>query len=90
LVKATPRNGWIDVALDALCVENTDERGWRFAPHGWVAMRASLDAKLDGLTQRIIGAGSPSPTVLNMAFSRLSIETRLSRRCKRRACNGIE
>ena len=23
-------------------MENTDERGWRLAPHGWVVMRASL------------------------------------------------
>ncbi len=32
---AAPSNDWIDVAPDALGVENTDERGWRFAPHGW-------------------------------------------------------
>jgi hypothetical protein len=35
---------WIDAAPDAQCMENTDERGWRFAPHGWLAMQASLAA----------------------------------------------
>jgi len=34
-----------------------DERGWRFAPHGSVVMWASLNPELDGLTERIIGAG---------------------------------
>jgi hypothetical protein len=38
-------------------MENTDERGWRFAPYGWAAMRPSLDPELDGLTERVICAG---------------------------------
>jgi hypothetical protein len=32
-------NDWIDVAADGLGAENTDEHGWRFAPHGWKVMR---------------------------------------------------
>jgi hypothetical protein len=36
---------------------DTDERGWRVAPHGWLVMRASPDPELDGLTERIVGAG---------------------------------
>jgi hypothetical protein len=51
------RSNWIDAVSDALGIDNTDERGWRLAPHGWVVMRASLDPELDGLTERIIGAG---------------------------------
>jgi hypothetical protein len=35
-------------------MENPDERGWRFAPHGWLVIRASVDAELDGLTERIV------------------------------------
>jgi hypothetical protein len=38
-------------------IENTDEHGWRFAPHGWLVMRSSLDREFDGLTEQIIGAG---------------------------------
>ena len=55
--KATPRNDWIDAARMGWVRENTDEHGWRFGPHGWVVMRASVDPELDGLTERIIGSG---------------------------------
>jgi hypothetical protein len=30
-------------------MENTDERGWRFVPHGWARMRTSVDLGLDAL-----------------------------------------
>ena len=51
---ATRSNDWIDAASEELGIENTDERGWRVAPHGWVVMLASLDPELDGLTGRVI------------------------------------
>ncbi len=34
-------------APDALGIENSDERGWRFAPHGWVVTLASLNPASD-------------------------------------------
>ena len=37
---------WFDAAADTLGRENTDERGWRPAPYGWLVMRASLDPEL--------------------------------------------
>jgi hypothetical protein len=64
------QNNWIDEALDGLGLGNTDERGWRFAPHGWVVMRASLDAATDGLTERIIGAAMASSDPLRGRFIR--------------------
>jgi hypothetical protein len=41
------RHDRIDLELDGLGVENTDERGWRFAPHGWVVARATPNLALD-------------------------------------------
>ncbi len=49
-------------------------------------MRASLDGELDGLTERIIGAGFAVSLGLGQAVPRLSIEAYLSsRRCASRA-----
>jgi hypothetical protein len=41
---------------DALGTGNMDQRGWRFAPHGWAQMGASLDPELDGL---LMNFGTP-------------------------------
>jgi hypothetical protein len=47
--RAAPGNDWIDVKLDGPGIENTEERRWRFAPHGWAVMRANLNAELHDL-----------------------------------------
>jgi hypothetical protein len=46
---AMPRNDWNDAVSDALGIEHTDEPGWRFAPHGWVATRARLGPAFERL-----------------------------------------
>jgi hypothetical protein len=69
---------WIDAASDVAGVGNTDVRGWRFAPHGWVVAPASLD--LDGLTEPIIVAFAVS-NGLGRGFLEAVYRNRLSKRC---------